>query len=144
MPQTIVTLRTADIAIVGAGPAGAAAAIVAARAGLETVVVDRAKFPRDKCCGDGLTVGALRLLEQLGLEPDTIPSWTAAHAAIVSSPSHRTVRFPLPVGRGQFAAIARREELDAALVEVAARRRRDRHRGHRCRRWSRRTPMRSR
>jgi geranylgeranyl reductase family protein len=108
-----------DLAIVGAGPAGAAAAVVAARAGLHTVVVDRAQFPRDKCCGDGLTVGALRLLEQLGLDPSDIPSWTPAHEAIVSSPSRRAVRFPLPAGRGQFAAIARRAELDAALVDVA-------------------------
>jgi geranylgeranyl reductase family protein len=119
MPERAAHPLTADVAIVGAGPAGSSAAIVAARAGLRTVVVDRARFPRDKCCGDGLTVGALRLLEQLGLDPKTIPSWTPAHEAVVSSPSRRAVLFPLPRGRGQFAAIARREELDTALVDVA-------------------------
>ena len=59
----------ADVAIVGAGPAGVAAAVTAARAGLDVVLVDKATFPRDKCCGDGLTTLALRLLEDLGLRP---------------------------------------------------------------------------
>ena len=55
--------------VVGAGPAGAAAAITLARAGRDVVLVDKATFPRDKICGDGLTTGALRLLEELGLDP---------------------------------------------------------------------------
>ena len=50
-----------DVVVVGAGPAGSAAAIVAARSGRSVLVVDRATFPRDKCCGDGLTALALRL-----------------------------------------------------------------------------------
>lgn len=83
------------------------------------ILVDRATFPRDKCCGDGLTVGALRLLETLGLDPARVPSWTPAHEVVVSSPSRREVRFPLPEGQGAFAAIARRIELDAALVDLA-------------------------
>ena len=51
----------------GAGPAGTAAAITAARRGLASCCFDRARFPRDKTCGDGLTTQALRLLEELGL-----------------------------------------------------------------------------
>ena len=108
-----------DLAIVGAGPAGTAAAITAARAGLDVVVIDKAVFPRDKCCGDGLTTGALRLLEGLGLEPLTVPSWTVVPSAWVRSPSGRTVEFPFPTGAGQFGAIAPRVELDAALVDRA-------------------------
>ena len=46
--------------MVGAGPAGIAAAIEARRLGLDVLVVDKARFPRDKTCGDGLTTGALR------------------------------------------------------------------------------------
>jgi geranylgeranyl reductase family protein len=111
-------LRT-DVAVVGAGPAGCAAAITLARAGRDVTLVDRATFPRDKCCGDGLTTAALRLLEDLGLEPAAVPSWTEVAAACVRSPSGRTVRFPLPAGQGQYAAIAPRIELDAALVDQA-------------------------
>ena len=43
-----------ELVIVGAGPAGAAAAIHARELGVDAVVVDKATFPRDKCCGDGL------------------------------------------------------------------------------------------
>ncbi|EUA92460.1 pyridine nucleotide-disulfide oxidoreductase family protein [Mycobacterium ulcerans str. Harvey] len=45
----------ADLVVVGAGPAGSAAAAWAARAGRDVLVIDSAGFPRDKACGDGLT-----------------------------------------------------------------------------------------
>lgn len=107
-----------DLAIVGAGPAGAAAAITARRAGLDVVVVDRAEFPRDKICGDGLTTSALRELDALGLDPSTIPSWRVVHDAVVRSPDGREIVLPLPRGRGMYAAVARRTELDAALLDT--------------------------
>lgn len=53
--------------VVGAGPAGSAAAAWAARAGNEVLVIDSASFPRDKACGDGLTPRAVAELERLGL-----------------------------------------------------------------------------
>ena len=68
-----------DVLVVGAGPAGSAAAITAATRGLDVLLVDKATFPRDKTCGDGLTTGALRLLEQLGFPLDAIPSYTSVH-----------------------------------------------------------------
>lgn len=108
-----------DVAVVGAGPAGVATAITLARSGREVLLVDKATFPRDKCCGDGLTTGALRLLEELGLDPAAVPSWTPIDDVVVRSPSGREVTYPLPRGQGQFAAVARRADLDAALVDLA-------------------------
>src|SRR5699024_12559112 len=59
----------ADVLIIGAGPAGAAAAYHAARAGWDTLVIDMADHatePRDKTCGDGLTPRAVGALEAMG------------------------------------------------------------------------------
>ena len=70
----------ADVVVVGAGPAGAAAATVLARAGRDVVVVDKAVFPRDKCCGDGLTTLALRELERSGSSPARSPTGRSSTA----------------------------------------------------------------
>ena len=59
----------ADVVVVGAGPAGSAAAAWAARAGRDVLVIDSAQFPRDKACGDGLTPRAIAEMQFLGLGP---------------------------------------------------------------------------
>jgi geranylgeranyl reductase family protein len=112
-----------DVLVIGAGPGGTAAAITASRNGLSVVCVDKAAFPRDKTCGDGLTTGALRALERLGLPFD---AFTAMGAAVVSetvlvSPSGRRVSLPLSTD-GLHAAVVARRDLDAALVTLARRR----------------------
>ena len=60
-----------DVVVVGAGPAGAAAALAARRAAPATrvLLLDRADFPRDKVCGDGIAPEALDVLERLGVDP---------------------------------------------------------------------------
>ena len=112
-----------DILVVGAGPAGTAAAATLARAGRAVLVVDKARFPRDKCCGDGLTTLALRELDALGFDPATVPNWCTVDAAWLRSPSGREVCVPLPSAEhpelGVYAATTPRRELDAALVQLA-------------------------
>ena len=114
-------MSSADVIVVGAGPAGVAAAVSLVEAGRDVVVVDKARFPRDKICGDGLTTGALRLLQRLGLDPGEVASWHSVDDVVVRGPSGHEVTFPLPRGRGTYAAVARRADLDAALVERARR-----------------------
>lgn len=105
-----------DVLIVGAGPAGCAAAITLQRSGKRVVIIDKASFPRDKICGDGLTTSALRELDALGLDPTSVASWIDVEDVIVRSPSGREVVFPLPRDNGVYAAVSRRQDLDAALV----------------------------
>jgi flavin-dependent dehydrogenase len=91
-----------DVVVVGLGPAGSAAAIELRRAGRSVVAIDKAVFPRDKCCGDGLTTLGLRELEHLGLDRETIPDWFEVDGAAIRSPSGREVFVPLP-GTGTYA-----------------------------------------
>jgi geranylgeranyl reductase family protein len=118
-----------DVIVVGAGPAGTAAAIALRAAGQSVLVLDKAVFPRDKCCGDGLTTLALRELERLGLEPSAVPNWYDVDAAWLRSPSGREVRVPLP-STGRYAAVAPRLDLDNQLVELARRAGADVRDGH--------------
>jgi len=112
-------IERVDTLIVGAGPAGTAAAITLAEAGRSATVIDRAIFPRDKCCGDGLTTLALRELESLGITPEDVPNWMTVDSAHLRSPSGRSFDVPLP-SRGIYAAVAPRADLDNSLVLAAA------------------------
>jgi len=107
---------TADLLVVGAGPAGAAAAIAARGHGLDVVLVDKATFPRDKTCGDGLTTAALDRLEQLGV---SVPGLGAepVRSVVVVAPDHWQVELPLPES-GWHATVVERTTLDAALVRM--------------------------
>lgn len=107
-----------DVVIVGGGPAGSAAAIELARSGRQAVLIDKAVFPRDKCCGDGLTTLALRELETLGFDPGDVTDWFDVSSALLRSPSGREVRLPLP-DQGSYAAVAPRLQLDDALLGLA-------------------------
>ena len=118
-----------DVLIVGAGPAGTSAAIALHDAGRSVMVIDKARFPRDKCCGDGLTTLALRELETLGLDPDRVDGWFDVDSAYLRSPTGREIVVPLP-STGLYAAVAPRRTLDNELVELARRRGIAVHDGH--------------
>jgi geranylgeranyl reductase family protein len=108
-----------DMVIVGAGPAGAACAIAAADRGLSVVCCDKAAFPRDKTCGDGLTTAALRSLERLGVGRDVLAqSWAVVDETVVISTSGRRVSLPMPT-TGNYAVVVPRVALDRALADVA-------------------------
>lgn len=82
------------------------------------MVVDKARFPRDKCCGDGLTTLALHELEHLGLDPDGVEGWYDVDGAWLRSPSGREIHVPLP-DTGRYAAVAPRMSLDDRILELA-------------------------
>ncbi|MFP5283690.1 MAG: geranylgeranyl reductase family protein [Actinomycetes bacterium] len=65
----------ADVVVVGAGPAGSATATHLARRGLDVALLDKAQFPREKVCGDGLTPRATRQLIRLGIDTSEAAGW---------------------------------------------------------------------
>ncbi len=111
------TLRT-DLLVVGAGPAGSAAAAWAARAGWDTLLVDAAVFPRDKTCGDGLTPRAIGELQRLGLE-----DWLRARTVNQGLRAHgfgQTLLLPWPGGTlPDWGSAVARTDLDDHLRTTA-------------------------
>lgn len=108
------TAGTADVVVVGGGPAGVAAAVTLARAGRDVVLADKAAFPRDKCCGDGVTAAAIRRYEALGLDVADVATWHLVPNVVLRSPGGVARTFPVPA-----MAVARRVDLDAAFLDVA-------------------------
>lgn len=91
MLRAMLTGRS-DVLIVGAGPAGAAAGTFLARLGLEVVCVDRARFPRDKTCGDAVSSAGLAIAAAMGAELSALPHAAVTAAAAILPDGERIVR----------------------------------------------------
>lgn len=112
---------TADVLIVGAGPAGSAVAKRVASSGARVVVLERRPFPRPKPCGDSLTPRAVAAVERLGASA----ALTAAHPTgglRISGAHHwRDVPWPQHPLLATVGAAMRRDQLDEQLAREAAR-----------------------
>jgi len=116
-PVRIATSQDAEVLIAGGGPAGAAAAIVLARAGCRVVLVEREAAPREKVCGEFLGADAHAFLMTLGIDAEALGAVPITEAHIAR-------------GRGRAAAVALklpftawglpRAILDGALLDAAA------------------------
>jgi geranylgeranyl reductase family protein len=84
-----------DVLVVGSGPAGSVAALVLARGGARVALVDKARFPRDKACGDLIGPRGVQLLLDLGLE---VPGAEPVGDMIVVGPTGGRVRLPCRPG----------------------------------------------
>lgn len=110
-----------DVVVVGAGPAGSAAAYYLAAAGFDVLLLDKAEFPRDKACGDALTPRALAVLEDMGLLETLNQRGCRVAALDVISPGGRTVTVPVrsPSHQHEYMLIVPRLILDDILRERA-------------------------
>lgn len=106
-----------DVLVAGAGPAGCLAAALLSRAGARVLLVDRARFPREKLCGDTVNPGALAVLRRAGLEAGE--SGLPIQGMLLTGPGGSRVLADYP-GGATGRALTRRE-FDLALVERASR-----------------------
>ena len=103
-----------DVVIVGAGPAGSTAAKFLAEKGINVLLIDKSKFPRDKSCGGGLPVRALRQFPYLE-NSDLIESYSYGGIAYYSTSSDRAELHR----KDPILAMVRREKFDYGLVKLA-------------------------
>lgn len=115
-----------DIAIVGAGPAGCSAAIKLAASGLSIAIIDKASFPRDKICGDALSVDVINQLsmlsEELAIEFQQMAEKTAAHGVTIYAPNGHGVNIPfVNKGEKKCGYIVTRQDFDHLLFKTVKR-----------------------
>jgi geranylgeranyl reductase family protein len=109
-----------DLVVVGAGPGGSATAYYASKAGLNTVLLDRQEFPRDKVCGDGLMPHAASEISLMGLGNwlDEPHHGKFTGFSIYSQTAYLRQGVP-PSLNGPHGYVVKREETDARLLERA-------------------------
>jgi geranylgeranyl reductase family protein len=109
-----------DVLVVGGGPAGAAAAILLRQRGHDVVLVDEARFPRDKVCGEGVSPEAWRLLEAIGAREAVraLGPHPLRGMALVS-PDGTSFRGLYRRDDDDLGFAVRRDRLDAALLAQA-------------------------
>lgn len=101
--------------VVGAGPAGAAAAYELARGGAQVQLVEKSTWPRPKTCGDGISPHGVAELRDFGFPVGEHPR---LDRALVTTPSETAFRGSFP-NRAPHGTVVERSVLDAALVEAA-------------------------
>ena len=106
-----------DLLIIGGGPAGAAAAIVAARAGARVTLFEKGPHGRDKVCGDGLTPRAVKALDDLGI--DLAPAHRTEGVRMIAFNSTRELSWPSGGRFPSHGAVWPRHRFDTHLIDVA-------------------------
>lgn len=94
-------MERVDAVVIGAGPAGSAAAVALARAGRGVVLCDRSAFPRDKPCGDLIGVHALAMARQLGVSETALNPYPLLTGALVSG-GGRTIHLTADTPAGSW------------------------------------------
>ena len=110
----------ADVIVVGAGPAGSATAYWCAQAGLSVLLLDKASFPREKVCGDGLTPRAVAELVRMGVSIREADGWIRNRGLRVFGGGHVVeLAWPDLSSYPSYGMARRRTSLDQILVDHA-------------------------
>jgi menaquinone-9 beta-reductase len=110
-----------DVIIIGAGPAGSAAAHYLAKSGLDVVLLDKFDFPRDKTCGDALGPNSLKILHDMGILHDVLQIGFRLNGVEIFAPRGHSVAAPVPKQEGlpNYGLVAPRVHLDNVIRERA-------------------------
>ncbi len=116
---TVNAPRETDVLVVGAGPGGSAAAYHLARHGVDVTVVEKAEFPREKVCGDGLTPRSVAALLKMGIDPETPGFEKVIGLRVHSRGAPIELRWPELSAFPGYGLAMPRNELDAMLAQRA-------------------------
>ena len=111
-----------DAIIVGAGPSGSACACLLSQQGVKVLLLDKARFPRDKVCGDAIGGKALNVLARIGAEEELKQKGFQRSSGLVfSSPNGAEVEIPLAAGSDERSSgfVCRRSEFDNIIFQRA-------------------------
>jgi geranylgeranyl reductase family protein len=112
--------ETADVIVVGAGPAGSATAAYLAMAGLDVLLLEKTRFPREKVCGDGLTPRAVRELITLGIPTPAEDGWIRNHGLrIIGGGMRLALPWPDLASFPPYGLVRTRQDFDDILARHA-------------------------
>jgi geranylgeranyl reductase family protein len=112
--------RTADVIVVGAGPAGSTTAYHLAQSGLDVLLLEKTAFPREKVCGDGLTPRAVKQLLAMGIDPRASEGWIRNHGLrIIGGGMRLELPWPDLASFPDYGLVRTREDFDEILARQA-------------------------
>jgi len=110
----------ADVIVVGAGPAGSTTACYLAQAGLDVLLLEKSRFPREKVCGDGLTPRGVKALVGMGISVSEQDGWVRNKGLrVIGAGKRMELRWPELSSYPGYGLVRPRSDLDQTLARRA-------------------------